>query len=93
MNKLDTLIQAIEELKPISFEYNKPGKTPGMRTGNPHAIYIFTAQSGKQSTKVHIVQTDGVSDSKDENPFPDFRTFNIENLSEVKILIDRPRLV
>ena len=90
MEKLELLIEAVEKKKPISFEYNKPGKTPGKRIGNVHAIFIFTAKSGKQSTKLHIVQTAGVSDSKISNPFPDFRMFNITDISNVKILLDEP---
>ncbi|WP_299325330.1 WYL domain-containing protein [uncultured Maribacter sp.] len=87
MNNLDLLTQAIREKRQISFEYNKPGKTPGQRIGNPYAIFILTAKSGAQSTKVHLVQTAGVSDSKDISPFPDFRMFNIQELSNI-ILLD-----
>jgi hypothetical protein len=83
MTNLDILITAIKSRMPISFEYNKPGKTPGQRIGNPHAVFIFTSKAGVKSTKVHIVQTEGVSDSKDEKPFPDFRMFNIEDLSSI----------
>ena len=86
MNKIDMLIESIKKMKPISFEYNKPGKTTGRRIGNVHAVFIFTAKSGEQSTKVHIVQTSGASDSKDRKPFPDFRMFNIEDLSGIEIL-------
>jgi len=35
---------------------------------------------------VYIVQTAGVSDTVDEKPFPDFRMFNIEDLTNVAIL-------
>ena len=90
MNKLETLISSVELQKPISFEYNKPGKPIGERIGNVHAIFIMTKKSGKLSTKVHIVQTDGVSDSKDRNPFPNFRMFNIESIESVRILSDAP---
>jgi len=86
MNILDLFISAINSKNSISFEYNKPGKTPGTRIGNPYAVFIFTAKSGKQSTKIHLVQTAGVSDSKDKSPFPEFRMFNIEELSNVQIL-------
>lgn len=85
MNILDKLTKAIKEKKIIEFEYNKPEKTAGTRIGNPYAVFIFTAKDGKQSTKVHLVQTDGVSDSKIENPFPEFRMFNIEELSNVEL--------
>lgn len=90
MTNLDILISAIKQRKPVSFEYNKPGKISGQRIGNPHAVFIFTSKAGEKSTKIHIVQTAGVSDSKDEKPFPDFRMFNIEDLSDLTILNDSP---
>ena len=86
MNTLETLISAIDMRTSISFEYNKEGKVKGERIGNTYAIYILTAKNtGVKSTKVDIVQTDGVSDTKDTKPFPDFRMFNIEDLSNVKL--------
>lgn len=89
MNALEPLIQAISNKNSISFEYNKEGKAPGIRIGNPYAVFIFTAKNTKvQSTKVHIVQTAGVSDSKEINPFPSFRMYNIEDLSNVTVLDD-----
>jgi hypothetical protein len=90
MTTLDLLIEAIKTRKPVSFEYNKPNKTPGLRIGNTHAVFIFTSKAGQTSTKVHIVQTDGVSDTVHEKPFPDFRLFNIEDLSNVAILEAHP---
>ena len=90
MTNLDILIKAIKNRKPVSFEYNKPGKTPGLRIGNPHAVFIFTSKADEKSTKIHIVQTSGVSDTKDEKPFPDFRMFNIEDLSDLTILEEQP---
>ncbi|MEZ7494914.1 WYL domain-containing protein [Leeuwenhoekiella aequorea] len=86
MNNLDILIRAIDLKKCIQFEYNKIGKTAGKRFGNPYALFILTAKSGVQSTKLHLVQTDGVSDSNDKNSFPEFRMFNIEDLSNIEIL-------
>ena len=86
MNTTDTLKKAIELRKSVSYEYNKPGKTPGKRIGNPYVIFVFTAQTGKRSTKLHIVQTTGVSDSDDRQPLPSFRTHEIEWLSNVTIL-------
>jgi hypothetical protein len=90
MNIVDILVQAIDNRNHVSFLYNKPGKTPGIRIGHPYAVYFFTAKSGVKSTKVHIVQVEGVSDTLEENPFPSFRQYNIEDLTEVTILIDRP---
>ncbi len=90
MIPLDLLIEAVKNRKQISFEYNKPNKVPGERVGNTHAIFIFTSKAGERSTKVHIVQTSGVSDSREEKPFPDFRMFNIEELSAIRILENLP---
>ncbi|QIC11917.1 WYL domain-containing protein [Morganella morganii] len=81
---LQLLEKAILERKSISFEYNKTGKTLGVRIGNPHAIFIFKAKDGRESTKVHLVQVDGVTDS--EPNFPDFRMFNIEEITNVAII-------
>ena len=80
---IETLKNAIKKKVVISFEYNKPGKTAGSRTGNPHAIFIMRKKDGTESTKVHIVQTSGVSDSG--QALPSFRMFNIEDLSNVVI--------
>lgn len=85
MNDLDKLIKAVNEKKVIEFEYNKIGKIPGKRIGHPYAVFIHTSKADVKSTKVHLVQTDGVSDSKDVSPFPDFRMFNIEDLSNIII--------
>lgn len=93
MDTIETLKKAIALRKPISYEYNKPGKTPSQRIGNPYVIFVFAAQNGKQSTKLHIVQTSGVSDSDDRQPLPSFRTHEIEWLSNVAILEDQPRFV
>lgn len=81
---LDTIKQAIKEQSSISFEYNKAEKTPGKRIGNPHAIFIMRKKDESESTKVHIEQTGGVSDSGVE--FPSFRMFDISELSNVEII-------
>jgi len=90
MINLNELTEAIRNRKQISFEYNKLGKISGERIGNPHAVFILTTLAGIKSTKIHIVQTGGVSDSKVEKPFPDFRMFNIEDLSNLKLLNNLP---
>jgi hypothetical protein len=88
MTNIEKLTRAIESQKPITFEYNKIGKTPGLRFGNPHALYIFSPKNPAipKTTKLDLVQTAGVSDSKIEKPFPDFRQFNITDLSNIEIL-------
>ena len=90
MNILDTLIQAIKNKQQISFEYDKEGKIKGKRIGHPYAVFIHTAKNSRvQSTKVHIVQTDGVSASEYKKPFPSFRMYDFEELTNVAILTDR----
>lgn len=81
---LFSLKSAIDSQMPISFSYNKPGKTPGQRIGNPHAVWVMRRKDGTESTKVHIVQTGGVSDSAQE--LPSFRMFDLEELSDVLVL-------
>jgi hypothetical protein len=81
---LTVLKKAIQERKSISFEYNKEGKVPGQRIGNPHAVFILRRLDETESTKVHIVQTEGVTDSVPN--FPEFRTFDISELSGVEII-------
>jgi hypothetical protein len=81
---LDTLKAAITNCRAIEFEYNKAGKTSGVRIGNPHAVYIMRRKDNTESTKIDIVQTGGVSDSGQE--FPSFRMFDIEEISNVKII-------
>lgn len=90
MTVIEKLTKAIENRKPIEFEYNKPGKIPGIRIGNPHALYIFHSKDPKKEpmTKLDLVQIDGVSDSELEKPFPDFRQFFLKDLSNIKILED-----
>ena len=50
---------------PVSFEYKDD---TGNRTGNPHAVFVLRRKDGTESTKVHIEQTAGVSNSG--KPFP-----------------------
>ena len=81
---LDILREAVERKAVITFEYNKAGKIVGQRIGNPHAVFIMRRVNGSESTKVHIFQTDGVSDSA--QVLPDFRTFDLLELSNVMMV-------
>lgn len=83
---LISLKAAIESQKPISFTYNKPGKTLGQRIGNPHAVWVMRRKDGTESIKVHVVQTGGVSDSAQE--LPSFRMFDLGELGNVLVLSD-----
>jgi len=57
---LKLLVAAIKSRSPVSFQYNKAGKMPGLRLGNPHAAFILRRKDGTESTKVDIVQTSGL---------------------------------
>jgi len=83
---LQNLKAAIGTQKSISFTYNKPGKIPGQRIGNPHAVWVMRKKDGTESTKVHVVQTGGVSDSGQE--LPSFRMFDLGVLADVEVLSD-----
>ena len=85
---LKLLQLAIQKRKPISFEYNKEGKVKGKRIGNPHAVFIMRRKDNSESTKVHVVQTAGVTDSGKD--FPDFRMFDITEITNVQILDAEP---
>jgi hypothetical protein len=81
---LKLLVAAIKSRSPVSFQYNKTGKTPGLRIGNPHAAFILRRKDGTESTKVDIVQTAGVSDT--EPPaLPEWRRFDLANISKVVV--------
>jgi hypothetical protein len=88
---LSELKRAIEVQKPISFTYNKPGKTPGVRIGNPHAVWVMRKKDGSDSTKVHVVQVSGVSDSGQE--LPSFRMFDLNELGNVSMINEAEQFV
>ena len=85
---LSEIKQAIKEQKPISFTYNKVGKTSGVRVGNPHAVWVMRRKDGTESTKVHIVQVSGVSDSGQK--FPSFRMFDLNEIDNVSMNEESP---
>lgn len=91
MNVTDTLKEAIALHKPITYEYNKPGKTLGRRIGHPYAVYRARTAKGIVNINAHIVQTAGASDSTDKQPLPSFRTHTVDWLSNIEILYDEPR--
>ena len=87
MFNLSTLTEAINNKKVISYEYDKKGKdnVVGKRIGQPFAVFDFISKSGERTTKVHIVQTGGVSNSKTESKLPSFRTYNLDDLRNIKV--------
>ena len=86
MNVLQILKNTIAEKVPIQFNYNRPGKTPGIRIGNPHAVFIKRLKSGEEQVYVHIWQTGGVSDSGPE--LPGWRQFFLNDITDVAPLPD-----
>ncbi len=82
METLELLKQAISTKTPISFYYNKEGKVRGERIGNPHAIF----HNSNGDLQVDIAQTGGISSSTSKNPFPNFRTFDFQNIVNVTVL-------
>ncbi|MDD2766451.1 MAG: hypothetical protein PHH40_01635 [Candidatus Moranbacteria bacterium] len=93
MNTLEILKEAIKRRCSVSFEYNKQGQIGGERIGDPHAVFVFTAKLGAQSTKVDLFQTGGESDTTIEKPLPSWRFFNLNDISSVKILDNMPQFV
>ena len=71
--------QAIRTRTPLTFQYIRPEKTPGFRTGNPHAAYIRRKKNGEEHAYLHLWQTEGVTDSVDE-VLPGWRQFFINNI-------------
>lgn len=61
----------------------------GVMLTNAESITYTRIKDGYESTKVHIVQTEGVSDSAQE--FPSFRMFDLEIISEATLLDDKPK--
>jgi hypothetical protein len=87
MTNLELLIKAIESKKPISFEYNKPGKTPGVRTGNPHILYVqqYKDTSKPKNSKLDLWQTNGVTDTGNTKPLPSWRPFFFSEIINIVI--------
>jgi len=88
MSAIAQIKEAISHRKPIKFEYLKEGKVRGWRFGNPHIAFAGKTQEGDERTYVHIVQTDGVSDTLVN--FPDWRMFIVELIGNVEVMHDEP---
>ena len=91
MSTLQILKNTITDKVPIQFNYNRPGKTPGVRTGNPHAVYIKPLKSGEEQIYVDVWQTGGVSDSGPE--LPGWRKFFLNDITDIVPLADRAPFV
>jgi len=80
MTTLSIIEQAIHTRTPISFQYIRPGKTPGRRMGNPHAVFIRRLQDGEEHVYLHLWQTEGLTDSG--QALPSWRQFFLNDIIE-----------
>src|SRR3989344_7285797 len=85
---IEQLVLAMQNRKPISFEYRQEGKPPGLRIGNPHAVFKGRNKNGIDNVYVHIVQTGGVSETL--QIFPDWRMFFADKIFGVQIMEAEP---
>lgn len=86
MTVLQILRKTILEKVPIQFNYIRPGKTAGLRTGNPHAVFIGRLKSGEEQVYVHVWQTGGITDSGQD--LPGWRQFFLNDITDVVPLPD-----
>ena len=82
----EVITQAIELRKPVRFRYVKEGKNPGVRIGNPHALFVHPSTRNLQ---VEMYQTDGVSDSDLNEGLP-WRKFLVEFFKDAEVLSEVP---
>jgi hypothetical protein len=71
----------------------KKVKSPDYAPETPMPSSSSLQRKMKRVQKIHIVQTAGVSDSKETNPFPEFRMFDIKDLTNLAILHDNPKFL
>ncbi|WP_320051683.1 hypothetical protein [uncultured Acetobacteroides sp.] len=81
MDILEILTKAINQRKPIIFEYDVDNKVKGKRYGHPYAVFTHPTSN---NVMVHIYQTDGVSDTKDE--IPGWRSPLLMHIKNIEIL-------
>ncbi len=68
---LDQLAAAINSRTPVVLEYQRQGKTPGPRYGNPYAIYMVRTKDHPEGRwYLDWYQTDGASE---RGKLPDWR--------------------
>ena len=88
-NNIEKIAEAIRNKRPIEFNYHREGKKIGKRIGWPHIIFSGFTKEQEFRTWLHLVQTEGVSDTLDI--FPDWRMFIVNYISNVEILYNRPK--
>jgi hypothetical protein len=81
MDTIEILASAIQQKKQISYEYFSPGRAVGTRIGNPHAVFISTAEN----LNIDIFKVDGVK-SDPAKPIPAWRQYKLKDLRNVVVL-------
>lgn len=78
------IIEAIKNRKPISFTIRKADHVPGVRVGNPHAIFLDAPERGMEKIYVHVYRTSGVI-TDGNKPLPSWRLYIVSDLEEIKV--------
>ena len=81
MDTLEILTLAIREKKQISYEYSAPDRANGARIGNPHAIFVSSADN----VNIDIYKIDGVK-TDPTKPLPAWRQYKVKDIKNVVIL-------
>jgi len=81
MDTIELLTSAIQQRKQISYEYDAPDRAVGVRFGNPHAIFISTAEN----VNIDIYKLDGVK-TDPSKPIPAWRQYKVKGIKNVIIL-------
>jgi hypothetical protein len=78
---LEVIKRAIAERRTVEFNYQAPGKTHGLRRGQPHAVYIHETSG---NILLDFYQTAGVSETGE--PMPGWRRFYTTGVSSAEFL-------
>ena len=81
MDTIELLTLAIQQKKQVSFEYDSPERAVGVRFGNPHAIFISTADN----LNIDIYKLDGVR-TDTTKIIPAWRQYKVKDIKNVIIL-------
>jgi hypothetical protein len=81
MDTLEILTLAIREKKQISYEYFAPDRANGVRIGNPHAIFVSSADN----VNIDIYKINGVK-TDTTKPLPAWRQYKVKDIKNVVIL-------
>lgn len=86
MSVLSIIETAVRTRSPVSFQYVRPGKTLGIRIGNPHAVFVLRLKNGEENVYLHLLQTAGVTDSGQD--LPSWRQFFFNDVRDPQLISD-----